>query len=50
VGGDHVEFPCITTKLESDCNMSQWYIVRILHRSNCKCHAQQAATNVRCTA
>jgi hypothetical protein len=30
--------------------MSQWHIARISHRSSCKCHAQQAATNFKCTA
>jgi hypothetical protein len=40
----------VTTALESDYDMSQWHIARILHRSSCKCHAQQAATNVKCTA
>ena len=27
--------------------MSQWHITRILHISNCKCHDQQVATNVK---
>jgi hypothetical protein len=49
-GADEDELPHVTTTLESDCNMSQWHIARILHRSSCKCHAQQAATNVKCTA
>jgi hypothetical protein len=40
VDGDHVELPHVTTALKSNCIMSQWYIVRILHRSNYKCHAQ----------
>ena len=47
---DKDELPHVTTALESDCNMSQWYIVRISYRSSCKCHAQQAATNIKCTA
>jgi hypothetical protein len=47
---DKDELPHVTTTLESDCDMSQWHIVRISHRSSCKCHAQQAATNVKCTA
>jgi hypothetical protein len=46
-GTDKDELPHVTTTLESDCNMSQWYIARISHRSNCKCHAQQTATNVK---
>jgi hypothetical protein len=47
---DKDELPHVTTALESDCDMSQWHIVRISHRSSCKCHAQQVATNVKCTA
>jgi hypothetical protein len=27
-----------------------WHIARISHRSSCKCHAQQVATNFKCTA
>jgi hypothetical protein len=50
VGADKDELPHVTTPLESDCNMSQWYIARISHRSSCKCHAQQATTNFKCTA
>jgi hypothetical protein len=42
--------PHITTALESDCDMLQWHIARISHRSNCKCHAQQATTKVKCIA
>jgi hypothetical protein len=49
VGGDQDELPHVTTALEFNYDMSQWNIARILHKSNCKCHAQQAATNVRCT-
>jgi hypothetical protein len=49
-GADKDELPHVTTALESDCNMSQWHIVRISHRSSCKCHAQQAATNFKYTA
>jgi hypothetical protein len=45
---DMDELPHVTTALESNCDMSQWHIARILHRSNCKCHAQQATTNVKC--
>jgi hypothetical protein len=41
------DLPHVTTALESDCDMSQWYIARISHRSSCKCHAQQAATKVK---
>jgi hypothetical protein len=47
---DHEQLPHITAALESNCYMLQWYITRILHKSNCKCHAQQAATNVKCIA
>jgi hypothetical protein len=50
VGADKDELPHVTTALESDCDMSQWHISRILHISNCKCHGQQVATNVRYTA
>jgi hypothetical protein len=39
-GADKDELPHVTTALESDYDMSQWYIVRISHRSSCKCHAQ----------
>jgi hypothetical protein len=49
-GADKDELPHVTTTLESECDMSQWHIVRISHRSSCKCHAQQAATNFKCTA
>jgi hypothetical protein len=49
-GADKDELPHVTTALESDCDMSQWHIARISHRSSCKCHAQQAATKVKCTA
>jgi hypothetical protein len=47
---DKDELPHVTTVLESDCDMSQWHIARISHRSSCKCHAQQATTNVKCSA
>jgi hypothetical protein len=40
----------VTTALESNCDISQWHIARISHRSSCKCHAQQAATKVKCIA
>jgi hypothetical protein len=30
--------------------MSQLHITRISYRSSCKCHVQQRATNVKCTA
>ena len=40
----------VTTALDSDYGMSQWHIPRISLKSNCKCYAQQAATNVMCTA
>jgi hypothetical protein len=49
-GADKDELLHVTTALESDCNMSQWHIARILYKSSCKCHAQQIATNVKCTA
>jgi hypothetical protein len=49
-GVDNDELPHVTTTLESNCDMSQWHIARISHRSSCKCHAQQAATNLKCTA
>jgi hypothetical protein len=49
-GVDKDELPHGTTALESDCDMSQWHIARISHRSNYKCHAQQRATNFKCTA
>jgi hypothetical protein len=50
VGADKDELPHVTTTLESDCDMSQWHIARILHRSSCKCHAQQVVTKVQRTA
>ena len=49
-GVDKDELPHVTATLESDCDMSQWHIARIFHRSSCKCHAQKKATNVKCTA
>jgi hypothetical protein len=49
-GADKDELPHVTTALESDCDMSQWHIARISYRSSCKCHAQQRATDVKCTA
>jgi hypothetical protein len=49
-GADKDELHHVTTTLESDCNMSQWHIARISHRSSCKCHAQQRGTDVKCTA
>jgi hypothetical protein len=49
-GADKDELPHVTTILESDCEMSQWHIARISHRSSCKCHAQQRSTDVKCTA
>jgi hypothetical protein len=49
-GADKDELPHVTTTLESYCDMSQWHIARILHKSSCKCHVQQAATKVKCTA
>jgi hypothetical protein len=48
VGKD--KLPHVTTALESDCNMSQWHIARISHKSSCKCHVQQRAIDVKCTA
>jgi hypothetical protein len=50
VTSDCEELPHVTTTLMSNYNISQWYIARISYRSNYKCNAQQAATNVRCTA
>jgi hypothetical protein len=47
---DKDELPHVTTASESDCDMSQWHIARISYKSSCKCHAQQAATNFKCTA
>jgi hypothetical protein len=49
-GANKNELPHVTTTLESDSDMSQWHIARILYICNCKCHAQQAATKVKCTA
>jgi hypothetical protein len=49
VDADKDELLHITTALESDCDMSQWHIARISHRSSCKCHAQQRATEVKYT-
>ena len=49
-GADKDKLPHVTTVLEFDYDMSQWHIARISHRSSCKCHVQQAATNVKCTA
>jgi hypothetical protein len=48
-GADQDELPHIMIALESDCAMSQWHIARISHKSSCKCHVQQRATNVKCT-
>jgi hypothetical protein len=50
VGDDKDKLPHVPTTLEFDYDMSQWHIARILHSSNYKCHVQQAATNIRCTA
>jgi hypothetical protein len=44
------EQPHVTTVLESNYDMSQWHIARILYKSSCKCHAQQATTKVKCIA
>jgi hypothetical protein len=49
-GDDKDELLHVTTTLEFDCDMSQWHIARISHISSCKCHAQQATTNFKCTA
>jgi hypothetical protein len=46
---DNDELPHVTIALESNCDMSQWHIARISHRSSYKCHAQQRATDVKCT-
>jgi hypothetical protein len=40
VGGDQDELPHVIVVQESDCDMSQWHIIKILHRSNYKFHAQ----------
>jgi hypothetical protein len=48
-GADNDELLHVTTALESDYDMSQWHIPRISHKSSCKCHTQQAATNVKYT-
>jgi hypothetical protein len=50
VSGNKDEPLHVTMALESDCDMSQWHIARILYRSSCKCHAQQGAIKVNCTA
>ena len=50
MGADKDKLPHVTTALESNCDMSQWHIIRISHRSSCKCHAQQVVTNVKCNA
>jgi hypothetical protein len=50
VGADKDELPHVTIALECDCDMLQWHIVRISHRSNCKCYTQQAATNFKSIA
>jgi hypothetical protein len=39
VDADKDELPHVTTALEFDCDISQWHIARISHRSSCKCHA-----------
>jgi hypothetical protein len=49
-GVDKDELLHVTMVLESDCNMSQWHIARISHRSSCKYHAQHATTKVKCAA
>jgi hypothetical protein len=49
-GADKDELLHATTALKSNCDMSQWHIARISHKSSCKCHAQQVATNVKCSA
>jgi hypothetical protein len=49
VGADKDELPHVTIALDIECDMSQWHIARISHRSSCKCHAQQAATKIKCT-
>jgi hypothetical protein len=47
-GADKDELPHVTTALESDCDM--WHSARIFQRSSYKCHVQQKATDVKCTA
>ena len=49
-GANKDELPHVTIALESDCDMSQWHIARIFYKFSCKCHAQQTATNFKCTA
>ena len=49
-GANKDKLPHVTAALESDYDMLQWHIARISHRSSCTCHAQQATTNVKCTA
>ena len=41
--------PHVTVACESDCDTSKWYIARISHKSNAKCHAQQRGSNIKCT-
>jgi hypothetical protein len=48
-GADKDELPHVTTALESDCDMSQWHIARISHKSSFKYHVQQIATDVKYT-
>jgi hypothetical protein len=48
-GVDKDEPPHFKMALEFDCDMSQWHIARISHKSSCKCYAQQAVTKVKCT-
>ena len=47
---DKDELLHVTTILAFDCDILQWHIARISCKSNCKCHTQQAATKVKCTA
>ena len=42
--------PHVTTAIESNCDISQWHIVRLCHKSSCKCHTQQRGSNILCKA
>jgi hypothetical protein len=48
-GANKDELPYATTALESDYDLSQWHIAKILHKSNNICHAQQVVIKVKCT-
>ena len=40
----------VTVAFESDCDTSKWHIVRINHKSNARCQAQQDRSNIKCTS